>query len=102
MAITELRNGKENGYKVEFVETLPKDKIIIALHSDTATAFLVTKANNYECNKVLRLHPITDFDETGIVEYITEQELLNDSELEILALNTLSDIKEIKSAWAYS
>ena len=102
MAITELRNGKENGYKVQFVESLPKGKTIIALHSNTATAFLVTKAHNYECNKGLDLHPITDFEKTSEIKYMKESELLNDSEFKVLALNTLNDIKEIESAWAYS
>ena len=103
MAITELRNGEENGYKVEFVKSLPKDKTIIALHSNTATAFLVAKANNYEWDKELVLYPITDFEKTSEIKYMKESELLNDnSEFEILALNTLNDIKEIKSAWAYS
>lgn len=102
MSITELRNGKENGYKVQFVESLPKDRIIIALHSNTATAFLVTKASNYERDKGLDLHPITDFKGTNTIKYITEQELLKDSEFKILALNTLGDTKEIEQAWAYS
>ena len=102
MAITEIRNGKENGYKVEFVKSLPKDKTIIALHSNTATAFLVTKASNYECNKGLDLHPITDFKETSTIKCMKESELLNDSGFKVLALNTLSDIKEIEEAWAYS
>lgn len=102
MAITEIRNGKENGYKVEFVKSLPKDKTIIALHSNTATAFLVTKGSNYERDKGLDLHPITDFEKTSEIKYMGESELLNDSEFKILALNTLNDIKEIKSAWAYS
>ena len=102
MTITEIRNGKENGYKVQFVESLPKDKTIIALHSNTATAFLVTKANNYEWDKGLELRPITDFEKTSEIKYMVESELLNDSEFKILALNTLSDIKEIKNAWVYS
>ena len=102
MAITEIRNGKENGYKVQFVESLPKDKTIIALHSNTTTAFLVVKANNYEWDKGLDLYPITGFEKTSEIKYMKESELLNDSEFEILALNTLNDIKEIKSAWAYS
>ena len=102
MAITEIRNGKENGYKVQFVESLPKDKTIIALHSNTATAFLVAKANNYEWDKGLDLYPITDFEKTSEIKHTKESELLNDNEFKILALNTLNDIKEIKSAWAYS
>lgn len=102
MTITELRNGKENGYKVEFVETFPKDKIIIALHSDTATAFLVTKANNYEEGQGLDLFPIKHLEETNRWEYTTEKELLNDSGFKILALNTLEDIGKIEQAWAFS
>lgn len=102
MSITELRNGEENGYKVEFVKSLPKDKTIIALHSNTATAFLVTKPNNYESDKGLELHPITDFEKTSETKHMAESELLNDSEFKVLALNTLGDIKEIKSAWVYS
>ena len=101
MTITELRNGEENGYKVEFVENLPKDKIIIALHDDTATAFLVTRANGYECNKGLDLHPITHFEKTNRLEYTTEKALLNDSGFKILALNTLEDIGKISGAWVY-
>ena len=102
MTITELRNGKENGYKVQFVESLPKDKTIIALHSNTAKAFLVTKASNYEWDKGLDLYPITDFEKTSEIKRTKESELLNNSEFKVLAINTLSDIKEIKSAWAYS
>lgn len=102
MSITELRNGKENGYKVEFVESLPKDKIIIALHDDTATAFLVTRANNYECNKGLDLLPITHFEKTNRLEYTTEKELLNESGFKILALNSLEDIGKIEQAWVFS
>lgn len=102
MSITELRNGKENGYKVEFVKSLPKDKIIIALYIGTATAFLVTRANSYKCNKSLDLHPITHFEKTNVLEHTTEKELLNDSEFKILALNTLEDISKIDQAWAYS
>ena len=102
MSITEIRNGKENGYKVQFVESLPKDKTIIALHSNTVTAFLVVKTSNYEWDKELVLYPITDFEKTSEIKYMKESELLNDSEFKILALNTLNDIKEIKSAWAYS
>ena len=102
MAITELRNGKANGYKVQFVESLPEDKTIIALHSNTATAFLVAKSNNYEWDKELVLYPITDFEKTSEAKHMKESELLNDSEFKVLALNALSDIKEIRSAWAYS
>ena len=103
MSIIELRNGEENGYKVEFIETLPKDKIIIALHSGSATAFLVTMANSYDKQqKGLDLLPITHFENTNRLEYTTEKELLNDKDFKILALNTLEDIGKIEQAWAYS
>ena len=72
MTITEIRNGKENGYKVQFVESLPKDKTIIALHSNTAKAFLVTKASNYEWDKGLDLYHINDFDHTSDIKPIEE------------------------------
>lgn len=102
MTITELRNGKNGGYKVEFVESFPENRIIIALHSNTATAFLVTRANNYDENQGLDLLPIKRFDKTNRLEYTTEQKLLNDNEFKILALNTLEDIGKIEKAWAYN
>jgi hypothetical protein len=102
MTITELRSGEENGYKVEFVESFPKDKIIIALCDYSATAFLVTKADDYKESKGLNLLPIAHLEKTNRSEYTTEKELLNDSGFKILALNTLEDIGKIEQAWAYS
>ena len=101
MTITELRNGEENGYKVEFVKSLPKDKIIIALDAKTAKAFLVTRANSYESSKGLDVYPIAQFEATNKQIYMTENSLLSDSKYKILALNTLADIGKISDAWAY-
>ena len=70
MEVIELRYGKEDGYKVQFIDELPKNKIIIALHSKSATAFLVTQANNYQCNKGLDMLPITQFEKTNRLEFI--------------------------------
>lgn len=102
MTITELRNGEENGYKVEFVKSLPKDKIIIALHTKTAKAFLVARTSSYERTTGLDLYPITRFEETSKQIYMVEKQLLSSSEYKILALNTLANIGKISEAWAYS
>ena len=102
MEVIELRYGKEDGYKVQFINELPKDKIIIALHDGSATAFLVTKTNSYKTNKGINIIPITQFAKTNeLAEYTAEETLLQDTGFKIYALDTLDDFKKIKSAWAY-
>lgn len=102
MEVIELRYGKEDGYKVQFIDELPKNKIIIALHSKTNTAFLVTQANNYQCNKHLDIFPITQFEKTNRLEHTTEEELLQDSDFKIYALDNLGDLQKIKDAYFYN
>ena len=101
MEVIELRYGKEDGYKVQFIDELPKNKIIIALHSKSTTAFLVTQANNYQCNKGLDMLPITQFEKTNRLERTTEKELLQDSGFKIYALDNLGDFQKIRDASFY-
>ena len=102
MEVIELRYGKEDGYKVQFINELPKDKIIIALHSERGIAFLVTKTNSYKTNKGINIVPITQFEETNkLTEYTAEETLLQDSGFKVYALDTLDDFKKIKGAWYY-
>lgn len=102
MDITELRYGKEDGYKVQFIDELPKDKIIIALHEASTRAFLVIMTERYDINKTLELFPITHFEYTNrLAEYTTEETLLQDTGFKIYALNNLGDFQKIKNAWAY-
>lgn len=104
MSITELRYGKEDGYKVSFIDTLPPDNIVIALHSGTAKAYIVMKANNYESNvKGIHLIPISKFKTSNKHwETTTEAELLKDTEFKVYSLTSLADFGKMDDAWCYN
>lgn len=95
MAITELRYGKERNFKVEFIASIPEDKIILALNKSNKDLYLIT-------DKVF--NGITNYHMTPICSikdnkdkrcYVTEQILFED--FLILALNYLSDLKNIEN-----
>lgn len=102
MTITELRKRQENGYKIEYIQNLPEDKIIIALVPDSRKAFLVIKAPTCENTGHLILRPITKLSETNDIEYSSVNTLLLDDGVKILALNSLADFKDIEGACYYN
>lgn len=102
MAITELRNGQENGYEVKYIQSLPEDKIIIALVPNSRKAFLVIEAPTYENTGHLILRPITKLSETNDIEYSSVNTLLLDDGVKILALSSLADFKDIEGACYYN
>lgn len=104
MSITELRYGKEDGYKVSFINNLPQDNIVIALHSGTATAYIVMKAYNYESDeKGIHLVPITKFKKSDVHwETTTESKLLKDTEFKVYSLTSLADLGKMDDAWCYN
>lgn len=102
MAITELRNGQKNGYKIEYIQNLPEDKIIIALVPGSCKAFLVIKDPTYKNTGHLVLRPITKLGETNDIEYSSVNTLLLDDGVKVLALSSLADFKDIEDAYYYN
>lgn len=107
MAIKKARYGKDTYYDVKVVEGMPTDKIIIALHSMSATAYLIRtdRVNNQDPSKTTYVgYPISGLEKANYTSkiYGTAEEILTKGELEILLLDSLQDISTIESAYCYS
>ena len=110
MSITLGRYGTDENYKVEFVNELPQDKIIIALRSGDCRAFTVTDYRETKSVgrgrgvKEYELRPIQqlDFDHGFTQElHMTAEELLKSDDLQVLFLDTLADLGKVVNAIYY-
>lgn len=93
MAVTELRYGKERDFKVEFIASIPEDKIVIALDKSSKDLYLVTDKifngrTNYHITPICKIQ-----DNQNKRCYVYEQNLFE--EFLIFTLNSIRDFKDI-------
>lgn len=94
--IRELRYGKGDKYPVEFIDKLPKDKIVIAFDSGICKAYIVyTKGNG------LSLIPLTNNRKVQDIKYISNlEELFKD--YRVVSMDNLNGFSEIDDLWCYN
>jgi hypothetical protein len=96
MAITELRYGGENSYPVEFVQELPKDKILIIMHKHKHIAYIITDIIKNISIPVAMLTPLCCIDQRVNRETSIPLMSLFDY-YKVFSLSRLSDIQKINS-----
>lgn len=97
MTISELRYGKEddNGIPVEFVNDIPKDKIIIALNPKLCRAYLINEYDEDTINMV-RISKGVFSDNK-----IPKKMFFKERELKIYQLHHLGEFKDLPNIGYY-
>lgn len=112
MSVTLGRLGSDETYKVQFVDDLPEDKIILILRGGDCTAYVVDDYQIIDRNKktgqeIYRYHiaPVSKMDrQHGFPQdhWMTADEILNNDDWKVLFLDSLADMADIKELWHYN
>lgn len=94
MAITELRYGGGNSYPVEFIQELPKDKILIIIHKHKKDVYIITDIIKDIPIPLAKVIPLCCIDKKIQMETSVVLMSLFDN-YKVLSLSHLSDIKKI-------
>ena len=106
------RLGSDEIYKVQFVDDLPEDKIILLLRGGSGTAYVVDDYkiidyNNKTGQEIYQYHivPVSKMDKQhGFPQdhWMTADEILNNDDWKVLFLDSLADMADIKELCYYN
>lgn len=114
MSIVQGRYGSSRKYNVQMVgDTLPENKLILVLDGSRGSAFVVSdyRTSKYRTNEETgehlyeyQLSPIKRLDtQHGMPDlaWHTAEEILTNEDYEVLFLDSLEDIGDIKNGYVY-